>query len=64
MIVTTALSGHTFTNTLYDSAIGKIVIENEILLDGSVSTTLWVQYPDGFSDEVFSVQEAEEKLEL
>jgi len=64
MSVTTTLSGHTFTNTLYDSAIGKIIIENEILLDGSVSTTLWVQYPDGFSDEVFSVQEAEEKLEL
>jgi leucyl aminopeptidase (aminopeptidase T) len=64
MSVASDLNGQTFTTTIYESVIGKIVIENEILIDGSVFTTIWVQFPDGFSDEVFTVQEACEKLEL
>jgi hypothetical protein len=64
MSVASDLNGQTFTATIYESVIGKIVIENEIGIDGSVFTTLWVQFPDGFSDEVFSVQQAVEALEL
>ena len=58
------LMGQTFKTTVYESVVGKIEIENEILIDGSVSTTLWVIYPDGFADEVFTIEEACEKLEL
>lgn len=58
------LMGQTFKTTVYASVVGKIEIENEILIDGSVSTTLWVIYPDGFADEVFTVQDAYAKLEL
>ena len=50
---------------IYDiEMVGKIEVEIEILSDGSISTTMWVVYPDGFGEEVFSVQEAEQKLEL
>lgn len=59
-----SLIGQTFKTTLYESVIGKVVVENEILLDGSISTTLWVIYPDGVGDEIFTVDEAYEKLEL
>ena len=58
------LIGQAFRITLYESVIGKVVVENEILLDGSISTTLWVIYPDGVGDEIFTVDEACEKLEL
>lgn len=58
------LTGQTFTTTIYESVVGKIIVENEILQDGSISTTMWVVYPDGFGEEVSSVQEAEQKLEL
>lgn len=58
------LIGQTFKTTICESIIGKVVAENEILSDGSISTTLWVVYPDGFGDEVFTLQEACEKLEL
>lgn len=56
--------GHKYTTTVYDSVVGEITIENEILEDGSVATTLWVIYPDGFSDEIMTIQEGFEKLEL
>jgi hypothetical protein len=59
-----SLIGQTFKTTIYESVIGKVVVENEILLDGSISTTLWVVYPDGVGDEVFTIDEACEKLEL
>lgn len=58
------LIGHTFTRTLYETVVGAIVVEIEILEDGSISTTMWVNYPDGFSDEIFTLQEGFEKLEL
>jgi hypothetical protein len=58
------LIGQTFKTTIYESVVGKVEIENEILSDGSVSTTMWVVYPDGFGDEVFTLQEACEKLEI
>jgi hypothetical protein len=64
MDLKTDLLGQTFKNTIYDSVIGKIEIETEILIDGSITSTMWVVYPDGFADEVFTIQEAESKLEL
>lgn len=53
----------TFKTTIYESVIGKIVIENEILIDGSVSTSMFVFFPDGTGYEVFSIKEASEMLE-
>jgi hypothetical protein len=64
MSVESDLIGQTFKTTIYESVIGKIEIENEILIDGSVSTTIWVTYPDGVGDEVSTVGEACDKLEL
>lgn len=64
MSVESDLIGQTFKTTIYESVIGKIEIENELLIDGSISTTIWVIYPDGFGDEVFTVDEARDKLEL
>jgi hypothetical protein len=64
MSIESDLVGEAFKTKVYASVIGKIEIENEILIDGSVSTTLWVIYPDGVGVEVFSVGEACEKLEL
>ena len=58
------LIGQTFKTTIYESVIGKVEIENEILSDGSIATAMWVIYPDGFADEVFTLQEACEKLEI
>lgn len=58
------LIGKTFKTTIYESVIGKIEIENEILLNGIISTILWVIYPDGVGEEVFSIAQACEKLEL
>lgn len=64
MSVASDLKGQTFKTMIFESVIGKIEIETEVLIDGSISTTMWVIYPDGFADEVFSVDEACEKLEL
>ncbi len=64
MTTLTSLFGATFKTTVYESPVGKVEIENEFLIDGSVSTTLWVIYPDGFSEEIFTLDEAKEKLEL
>lgn len=64
MDVAAKLIGQTFRRRIYESVIGKIEVEIEILSDGSISTTMWVVYPDGFGEEVFSVAEADEKLEL
>lgn len=61
---TNALIGESFKSTIYESVIGAIKLETEILEDGSFSTTLWVVYPDGMHDEVFTVAEAFEKLEV
>jgi hypothetical protein len=58
------LIGQTFKITLYESVVGKIEIETDILIDGSISTTMWVIYPDGFGDEIFTLGEGLEKLEL
>jgi hypothetical protein len=58
------LTGLTFKTTIYESVVGKIEIENEILTDGSISTTLWVVFPDGVGDEIATVQEGFDKLEL
>ncbi len=58
------LTGLIFNTTIYESVVGKIEIENEILTDGSISTTLWVVFPDGVGDEIATVQEGLDKLEL
>jgi hypothetical protein len=58
------LIGQTFKTVLYESVVGKVEVEYEILQDGSASTILWVIYPDGVGEEVFSIAEASEKLEL
>lgn len=63
MSLTTDLDGQTFATTIYDSVIGKIIVETSFCY-GIPTTTLWVQFPDGFSDEVQNLQEACEKLEL
>jgi hypothetical protein len=64
MSIAETLIGQTFKTTIYDSVVGKIEIEADILIDGSVSTTLWVVYPDGLHDEIFTLGEGLEKLEL
>jgi hypothetical protein len=53
-----------FKKTIYESVVGSIKAEIEILIDGSISTTLWVVYPDGLQDEIFTIGEGLEKLEL
>lgn len=58
------LIGKTFTTVVYSSVVGNIEIETDILMDGTISSTIWVCYPDGFSDEVLTVQEAIATLEL
>lgn len=57
------LIGKTYRRRIYESIVGRIEFEIEILIDGSFSTTMWVVYSDGFGEEVFTIQEAEEKLE-
>jgi hypothetical protein len=64
MSIASDLIGQTFKITLYESVVGKIEIEADILIDGSISTTMWVIYPDGFGDEIFTLGEGLEKLEL
>lgn len=63
MNLATDLDGQTFATTIYDSVIGKIIVET-MFVYGIPSTTLWVQFPDGFSDEVQNLQEAQSRLEL
>jgi hypothetical protein len=64
MSIAETLIGQTFKTIIYDSVVGSIEVESEILLDGSISTTLWVVYPDGLHDEIFTIGEGLEKLEL
>lgn len=64
MSVAAELIGQTFTTTIYESVVGKIQIENVVLTGGGIFATIWVEFPDGSGDEVFSVQEAVKKLEL
>jgi hypothetical protein len=58
------LTGHSFKTAIYESVVGKIEVENEILADGSIATSMFVVYPDGLADEIFTVQEGFQKLEL
>lgn len=64
MSLAAELIGQTFKTTIYKSVVGSIVMETEILTDGTISSSLWVVFPDGVGQEVFTVEEAEEKLEL
>jgi hypothetical protein len=64
MSIAETLIGQTFKTIIYDSVVGSIEAEVEILIDGSISTTLWVVYPDGLADEIFTIGEGLEKLEL
>jgi hypothetical protein len=58
------LTGHSFKTTIYKSVVGSIEVETEILADGSISTALWVVYPDGVGEEIFTLGEGLEKLEI
>lgn len=58
------LVGQTFTTVIYSSVVGKIEIDNAVYSDGSISTILWVTYPNGIGEKVATVQEAYAKLEL
>ncbi len=49
---------------LYKSVVGIITVEVEVLIDGSIHTSMFVQYPDGVSEEIFDVNEGFKKLEL
>ena len=53
----------TYSNTVYESVIGKIVLETEFQ-NGHAVTTLWVIFPDGCGTEVENLQQAFEALEL
>jgi hypothetical protein len=64
MNTATKLISQVFTTVIYESVVGSIVIENEILCDGSLSTSMFVKYPDGVSEEIFTVNEGCEKLEV
>jgi hypothetical protein len=64
MSIASDLIGQTFKTTLYGSVVGKIETETEVLIDGSISTTMWVIYPDGFGEEIQTVLEGLQKLEL
>ena len=64
MSVSETLIEAIFKKTLYESVVGKIEVEIEILIDGSMSTTMWVIYPDGCGEEIFTVGEGLENLEL
>ena len=58
------LTGQTFATAIYESVVGRIFVENEVMMDGTIRTSLWVQFPDGFADEIGTVQEGFSKLEL
>jgi hypothetical protein len=58
------LTGHSFKTAIYESVIGKIEVENEVCADGTIRTSLWVVFPDGFGDEIATVQEGFDRLEL
>ena len=58
------LTGKTAKATLYESVVGSIVVETEVLCDGSITTSMFVMYPDGVSEEIFNVKEGFELLEL
>jgi hypothetical protein len=64
MSIAETLIGYAFKKTLYESVVGKIEAEIEILADGSLSTSMFVTYPDGVSEEIFTIGEGLEKLEL
>ena len=64
MSIAETMIGQTFKTALYESVVGKIEVEIEGLIDGSISTTLWVVYPDGYGEEIFTIGEGLEKLEL
>lgn len=64
MSIASDLVGQTFKTTIYETVVGKIEVETEILIDGSISSTMWVIFPDGLGNEVFSVQEACDMLEI
>jgi hypothetical protein len=58
------LTGHSFRTAIFKSVVGNIEVENEVCKDGTIRTSLWVVFPDGFGDEIATVQEGFDKLEL
>jgi hypothetical protein len=53
----------TYSNVVYESVVGKIVLETAFE-NGQAITTLWVVFPDGCGTEVENLQQAFQALEL
>lgn len=58
------LVGRVFKTTIYESVVGNIVIENEILGDGSIYSIMYVVYPDDLREQIFRVDDGFRLLEL
>lgn len=63
MSVLAKILEQSYSNLIYESVVGKIVLETDFL-DGKAFTTLWVIFPDGLGTEVENIQQAFEALEL
>jgi hypothetical protein len=63
MNIAQKISEAAFSNTVYESVVGKIVLE-AWFENGQVVTTLWVVFPDGLGTEVENLQQAFDALEL
>jgi len=64
MSIAENLVGALFKTTLYESVVGNIEVQTKVQSDGSISTALWVVYPDGVGEEIFTINEGLEKLEI
>lgn len=60
----TDLIGQTFKTPIYESVVGGIVAESEILSNGTIYTEMFVVFPDGVHESIQTVQQGFEKLEL
>lgn len=58
------LVGRVFKTTIYESVVGNIIIENEILGDGSIYSIMYVVYPDDLREQIFRVDDGFRLLEL
>lgn len=58
------LVGRVFKTTIYESVVGSIIIENEILGDGSIYSIMYVVYPDDLREQIFRVDDGFRLLEL
>jgi hypothetical protein len=59
---TMGLTGHSFRTAIFKSVVGNIEVEKEVCKDVTIRTSIWVVFPDGFGDEISTVQEGLDKL--